>query len=175
MKSGYGEPYWPELKGGYRIPYDPRPALGALAKNPMDKGAWDELWNELHHQGDVGEASYAAVPLLVDACRPGPRDWNFFGLVATIETERHRIRNPTLPEWISDDYRHALNDAKGLALADLAASTDRFVIRSALAVVALASGECELGALLNHADENEIREVLDDWLAWTELYRGPAR
>src|SRR6185369_13444933 len=22
---------------------------------------WDELWNELHHQGNVGEASYAAV------------------------------------------------------------------------------------------------------------------
>jgi hypothetical protein len=26
---------------------------------------WDELCNELHHQGDVGLASYAAIPQLV--------------------------------------------------------------------------------------------------------------
>jgi len=57
---------WSMLAGGYRIPYDPRPALSKLAANFADKSAWDELWNELHHQGNVGEASYAAVTALVD-------------------------------------------------------------------------------------------------------------
>jgi hypothetical protein len=33
-----------------------------LQSNTDSSKAWDELWNELHHQRDVGEASYAAVP-----------------------------------------------------------------------------------------------------------------
>jgi len=58
---------WGELNDGYGAPYDPRPAIAKLRAEPLDQAAWGELWNELHHQGDVGAASYAAVPLLVDA------------------------------------------------------------------------------------------------------------
>lgn len=47
---------WGELEGGYRQRYDPRPAFAALADG---HGDWDELWQELHHQGDVGVASYS--------------------------------------------------------------------------------------------------------------------
>src|SRR5215469_1203330 len=53
---------WTELIGGYRTAFDPRPALHKLESNVHAKEAWHELWEELHHQGDVGEASYAAVP-----------------------------------------------------------------------------------------------------------------
>jgi len=47
---------------------------------------WEELWNELHHQGDVGDASFASVPFLVRSYRQ--RDvinWNTYALVAIIE------------------------------------------------------------------------------------------
>ena len=57
------EEQWAGLCGGYRTPYDPRNAIGKLREGDA-KAAWDELWQELHHQGDVGEASYATVPLL---------------------------------------------------------------------------------------------------------------
>ena len=60
------DPKWEGLEGGYRIPYDPRPVLSKLASGLEVDHAWDELWNELHHQGDVGEASFAAVTALVD-------------------------------------------------------------------------------------------------------------
>ena len=53
---------WPQLRGGYRTPFDPRRLLAELQSNIDSSKAWDELWNELHHQRDVGEASYAAVP-----------------------------------------------------------------------------------------------------------------
>ena len=57
------DPKWEGLEGGYRIPYDPRPVLSKLASGIEVDHAWDELWNELHHQGDVGEASFAQLPL----------------------------------------------------------------------------------------------------------------
>jgi hypothetical protein len=162
------------MKGAYRVPYDPRPAIAKLRQDPLNREAWDELWNELHHQGDVGEASYAALPLLVEACRAGPRDWHLYGLVATIEVERHRAANPRLPVWLADAYRAALQRAKELAQVDLASTTDSLVLRSAMAVLALASGDRELGALLSHLDSSEIRGLLEEYLAWGELYRPDA-
>lgn len=83
-----GDPRWDELTGGYKVPYDPSAALSRLERGEV---AWDELWEELHHQGDAGAALYAAVPHLVRIGRSSPkRDWNLYGLVSMIEIERHR-------------------------------------------------------------------------------------
>ena len=164
------QPNWEELEGGYRLPYDPRPALRRLTRDSLDERAWKELWNELHHQGDVGVASYAAVPLLIEACAGGPRDTNFYGLVATIEVERHRRSNPPLPEWLHDSYRASIQRAKTLALQDLASSKDLHLTLSAMAVAAIASGLPKLAALLSFLDQDEIQAFLDDHLSWRELY-----
>ena len=68
---------WKELHGGYRIPYD---ASAALRSMQDGKDVWDELWNELHHQGDVGVALYPAVAELVRIAGDATtRDWNFYG------------------------------------------------------------------------------------------------
>src|SRR6202166_34878 len=56
---------WSHLTGGYKIPFDPRPPLAKLENQRDTKTAWQELGEELHHQGDVGDASYAAIPELV--------------------------------------------------------------------------------------------------------------
>jgi hypothetical protein len=53
---------WEDLKGGYRIRFDPRPLLLKLESGTDSEVVWRELWGGLYHQGDVGEASYAAVP-----------------------------------------------------------------------------------------------------------------
>ena len=84
---------WEGLKGGYKIAYDPRPALRELESgNPVDP-IWDELWEDLHHQDTIGEASYAAVPHLVrHISRSQKPDWNPYGLVAV---PRFRIGWPT--------------------------------------------------------------------------------
>lgn len=81
------DPKWEGLEGGYRIPYDPRPVLSKLAGGIEVDHAWEELWNELHHQGDVGEASFAAVPALVDLYTSSRQpDWNLFSLSATLRS-----------------------------------------------------------------------------------------
>ena len=60
----FSDERWVGLHGGYRIPYDPRPSLAKLLENPVSFQHWSALWEDLYHQGDVGVASYAAVPTI---------------------------------------------------------------------------------------------------------------
>ena len=109
---------WTKLEGGYRVPYDPRPMFARLRAN--DESAWDELWNELHHQGDVGTAAYAAVPYLVDIHRTRDvADWQFYALLGTREICRTRGRNPQLPNWLQPAYDSALTQIVDLGCRDL--------------------------------------------------------
>jgi hypothetical protein len=139
----------------------------------MENGdsVWDELWNELHHQGDVGVASYAAIPQLVRISEARRKfDWNLYALTATIEIERHRKSNPLLPEWLAPSYKVAWDGLVNLALSDLAGKPDELTLRSALSVVALGRGDLKLGALLNYAETDEIAAYVEDNLAWSSLY-----
>ena len=165
------DPRWRTLRGGYRASYDPTPALRQLAANWEAETAWEELWGELHHQGDLGDASYAAVPTLVGlASRVRDRGWNFYALATTIETERHRQSNPPVPGWLAPSYAAAWVELLHLALADLESTSDPLVTQSALGVVALAKGETRLGALISQLDASERDAVLDDLWGWSELY-----
>ena len=102
---------WPELLGGYRIPIDVRPLLSRLEIEQDTTSVWEELWNELHHQGDIGEASFAAVPHLVRIYRKrGIVDWNTFAIVAIIELARKEGKNPDVPKWLEDGYFSALRE-----------------------------------------------------------------
>ena len=101
---------WKTLKSAYRSTYDPRGVLRRLAEQPSE-AAWNELWNELHHQGDVDDASYAALPVLAEIHQKSRAlGWNVYGLCATIETERHRKTNPPLPALVQDEYESGGDD-----------------------------------------------------------------
>lgn len=56
---------WREFKAGYRTAFDLRPLLRDLESQRQPEATWRALWQELYHQGDVGEGSFAAVPHLV--------------------------------------------------------------------------------------------------------------
>lgn len=142
--------------------------LRALAEG---EDVWPELWDNLHHQGDVGEASYAAVPHVVRIAKSLPnRDWNVYGLVSTIEVQRHRKSNPPLPESLVPSYRQALQDLMKLALLDLAAASDRFSVQAMLATIALAKGHLVLGALIINMEASEMIETLDQYDALSECF-----
>lgn len=97
----FDDPRWGELRGGYRMPFDPRPALAQLAAGGDVEDAWHELWENLHHQGDVGEASYAAVPHLVRIHQQrGEVDWNTYAIVAITDLARTQPNNPPVPKWL---------------------------------------------------------------------------
>lgn len=162
---------WEGLKGGYKLPYDPRPALRQLEAGGDRESSWEELWNELHHQGDVGEVSYAAVPHLVRiATQSSLVDWNLYALVGTIEIERHRKTNPPVPGWLVKSYRQAWRDLLHLAMRDLPRVEDPVAISAILGVIALAKGQLKLGAFILHSDPSEIDEWLEERDAWSESY-----
>jgi hypothetical protein len=129
------------------------------------------LWEELHHQGDIGEASYAAVPHLVDIADAAPtRDWNFYGLIACIEVERHRKGNPAVPAWLQTSYDQAWTRASKIAVMDLEAGADSITFQAILSVIALGKGELKLGVLLSVLDASEVDEWLDERQDWSDAY-----
>lgn len=150
---------WIGLEGAYHCPYDVRPALRRLVAG--ETAAWGELWDELHHQGDIGEASYAAIPQLVSwlIAKPGG-DWNTYAFAATIEQARRSGDNPPLPSWLRDDYEAAWSDLEARALSDLQAAQDDDLVSSILAVLALAKRKPEL-ARMAMLTEDERKSILD--------------
>lgn len=121
---------WTILQGAYRL----RPAIVRAAT----EGDWEELWQELHHQGDVDTASYAALPLIADIVATGrSTDWNPYALAATIEEARTNVGNPPLPVWGATAYAEALQKLFESGMAALADAQDELLTTSILAVVAL--------------------------------------
>jgi hypothetical protein len=151
---------WPQLQGGYRVPVDVRPLLVQLESGRDTGAAWDALWQELHHQGDVGEASYAAVPHLVRIHRRGRVvDWNTYALVATIELARGRGGNPEVPSWLKEAYEEALHALAEIGLTELSQAEGPEATRCILAVLALSKGARTYGRLLVEFSEDEVLEL----------------
>lgn len=152
------------LSAGYGVPYDPRPALLRLKTGRDTAAAWQELWQELYHQGNVGEGSYAAVPELVAIhTERGVADWNTFALVAIIELARdnsHRD-NPSVPEWLRDKYESALTELSVIAMQELSTATQPELIKSILSVLAIHKGARVFGRILVEFDEDEVLELLE--------------
>jgi len=149
---------WKELKGGYRMPIDPRPALAQLEAGKGTEDAWHELWDELHHQGDVGEASYAAVPHLVRIHRKrGVFDWNTYGIVATIELARDQLGNPPVPKWLEEDYTQALRDLAAIGTQEILRTSNVEYVQAILGVIALAKGaRTHAKFLINYSEEEMV-------------------
>lgn len=165
------DPTWKTLKGGYGILYD---ASSDLRRLEAGEDVWDQLWEDLHHQGDVGEASYAAVPHLVRIMKSSPhRDWNLYSLVSTIEIERHRKTNPPLPAWLKEDYRAAWAELFDVARDDLKVTDDFLMVQSILGAIAISKGNLKLGAMLSYTDQSEIDEILEQYDGWSEAFEYP--
>jgi len=151
---------WTQMNGGYRVPYDPRPALKKLAARSETAAVWHELWQELYHQGDVGEASYASVPELVRIYREGTQlDWNAYAIVAAIELARDTARNPPLPAWLEPDYDAAITELARIGLVELPRAENRETVRSILAVLALWKGARTYAHVLLDFSEDEVLEL----------------
>lgn len=101
------DPRWQTYNGAYRLKYDASRPLVQLFAGEPPVAIWRELWQELHHQGDVDAASYAAVPHLLAYARSSTAlDWNVFALISTIELSRPA--NPPPPPELVDAYFQAI-------------------------------------------------------------------
>jgi hypothetical protein len=163
LAMDFDNPNWSQLLGGHRLPYDSKRALQALDQGGDRDAAWDELWNELHHQGDVGEASYAAVPYLVRIhIAHGIADWNTYALVATIDECRREGRNPVLPYDLRGEHEQAMVLLAERGLLELKLAGDPNLSRSIIAVVAIWKHLFVLAKLAVDHDEDELRSLIFD-------------
>lgn len=148
------------MTGGYRVPFDPRPLLFQLERGLDPKETWDALWNELHHQGDVGEASYAAVPHLVRIYRKQREpDWQTYAIVATIELVRKEGSNPDVPEWLEEGYFKALVELAEIAASEILKADTPETVRSILAILAISRGQRIYGRFIDYYSEDELAEM----------------
>ena len=132
---------WKTLEGGYRLLYDASVPLRRLEScSEPDEEIIKELWNELHHQGDIGVASYAALPVLYRIYREKNWiDFNIPALAATIENSRQAGHNPSVPDWLAVDYSKALSGISHYCLDRIIPDDKNFAKALLLLVCALAS------------------------------------
>jgi hypothetical protein len=156
---------WEALLGGYRTPYDPRRALAKLQSGTNDARVWEELWNELHHQGDVDQASYASVPHLVRVHRERPTaDRNVYDIVAVIGLARKRGNNPDVPTWLDPSYFQAIQDLANPGWAEIQDASDQELIGGVFSIIAIAiaKGVLTYARFLVEYSEDELIELEGD-------------
>jgi hypothetical protein len=158
----FEDPRWNFMLGGYRVPFDPRPWLSSLERGEDRKAVWEAFWEDLHHQGDVGEASYATVPYLVRIYRGlGVFDWNAYAIAGVIELCRGEGQNPPLPEFLQADYFRALQDLAAFGITQFSDARDPEDVRAILSILALAKGiRLHAKFLLEYGDD-ELKEMQD--------------
>jgi hypothetical protein len=151
---------WNDLTGGYRMKCDPRSLLAELQTEQNRERAWRGLWDELHHQGDVGEASYASVPHLVRIHRAsGILDWNTYAIVAIIELASGKGDNPEVPTWLEEDYHHAIRELAEIGAAEIWLTENPEAVRAILGVIAIAKGLRTHGRFLVEYSEAELLDI----------------
>ncbi|MFT4623759.1 MAG: hypothetical protein ACI8PZ_002415 [Myxococcota bacterium] len=165
MALPFDDAAWALMEGGYRVPFDPRPDLERLESgdHAAKEKAWGSLWENLHHQGDIGVASYAALAHLVRIrAESGCPDWRAFGLAALIEECRLAGHNPEIPARLANGYRRAWECLLGLALEDIRRDEEPDLIRAALSIVAFARGLTLQGRVLAGLTDDELAEALGE-------------
>jgi hypothetical protein len=159
---------WQEFEGGYRMPYDASIALKRLeqASTAQEVDAvFKELWEELHHQGDVGLASYFSVPDIIRIAKEKKFfNYNVFGLVATIEIERHKD-NPELPKEFEAAYLHSLQvELPELIKLCLADKWDITLASTILSALAVSKGHIDMAeAVSKMEDADLLKEFLEKY------------
>jgi hypothetical protein len=151
---------WNHMTGGYKTSFDPRPCLRKLESQQATVAAWKELWEELHHQGDIGDASYAAVPELVRIHRTASEaDWNLYAMVAIIELARTESQNPEVPDWLREDYFRSIRELAQMGTKDILSAEESETKRAILSVIAIASGLRTHGKFLVEYSEDELLKI----------------
>jgi len=142
------------------MPFDPRPLLRRLETEHDTARVWQELWEELHHQGDVGDASFAAVPFLVRIYQErGVIDRNVYAIITIIELARAEGKNPDVPEWIAEDYFQAIRKLAEIGTKEVMRAEAADDVGAILSVVATEKGLRSHGRFLVNYSEAEMIDI----------------
>ncbi len=110
IRFSLSNPQWSGFRGAFdSVPEELGGWLSRLWSNGPNEQFWNYLWDQLHHQGDVGEASYAVVTHLAEyTSSTATNDWQFWGFPAVVELARLQYsHNPKVPDVLSPSYEQA--------------------------------------------------------------------
>ncbi|MFC4312384.1 hypothetical protein ACFPN2_25095 [Steroidobacter flavus] len=136
------DPRWAAYRRGYnRVPFDVVSLIRRLQQEGTSDKFWELVWDELHHQGDVGEASYALVPYLVEyQSRQRDLDEQLFHYCVVIDLAHPENNNPPIPPELEISYAKALRKLPVIGADLLRRGCGEAVVMGVAAATALAAG-----------------------------------
>ena len=159
-------PVWSELRHAYGTASDIPPLIRQLQGLPTSAGndePWFTLWSALAHQGDVYDASFAAVPHVVAALAQDPlsADETYFQFPAWVEICRAKS-GIEVPESLASSYFEALSRLPSLVAAASVRFWDAGFLACALSAIAAAKGQPEIAeAVLELTTADAAAEFLE--------------
>ncbi len=153
------DPRWRNFPGGNHTPFDASPWLLALLSTGPSPSIWKALYADLYHQGSVDQASYAAVPYLVEyVANAETLDEKALALVALVEL--YRPFNPTpLPE-LEGAYCDAIERLPVFIASHPDRAWDAATTQAAVACLALARGQRRLASVYLELDVDACEDAL---------------
>jgi len=160
-------PVWSSLRHAYGAASDIPSLLRQLQKLPPseeDEEPWFTLWSALAHQGDVFDASFAAVPHVVAALAQNPLGAHetYFQFPAWVEVCRSK-NGIEVPEILAPSYFDALGRLPSLVAAASLRTWDAGFLACALSAIAAAKGQPEIAEAVL---ELTSAEAASDFLEW---------
>ena len=133
---------WAAYRSGYNlVPFDVVSLIRRLQREGTSDQFWELVWRDLHHQGDVGEASYGLVPYLVDyQSRQRDIDEQLFHYCVVIDLAQPENNNPPIPPELELSYALALGKLPVIGAELLRQGCSEVVVMGVAAATALAAG-----------------------------------
>lgn len=158
---------WHRLKHAYGAASNIPQLLRHLADNPSPTKnyrdePWFSLWSALCHQGSVYDASFAAVPHIVEVgiAASGPIDFGFFQLPASIELGRHRQPTLDLPPHLKTPYLAALHRLHECAFKHAGDDWDGGMAQVIAMGLAAAKGQIRLAEAIGELNSDIIARII---------------
>ncbi len=152
------------MDGGYRRPYDASEIIRSLQVSVQPKqDFWDEVWNNLYHQHDVGVASYAVMPWLLKIYKE--KNWVDYQLpnyAFAVEQARLMGHNPTLPNLWAKEYQESIEGINDYCLRKRLECNDANFKKAVVLLTATlvgATGIAELVDFVSIGDEQRALEL----------------
>lgn len=154
---------WVELRGG-KGRYDPAPILKELLAGYLaPEGFWSIAWDELHHRGEVGNASYLAIPWIWHAyqSRELAPDEELLWFAGVVERCRRGGDNETLLSAFAGGYHAALHEIAALAAAGELPLRGFGYTKALCHLLAVLGGQDALAELLDQIEEDQLPGLLE--------------
>jgi len=157
---------WSKISHAYGFAIDTPDLIRTLTSFPesanFDDEPWYSLWSSLCHQGDIYEASLAALPHIVNILESNPQKAGFDFIALPTSIEICRLKSEmVVPEYLRVAYFEAVQKLASLVPLFLVSSHDYHSVQGATAAIAVSAGKFELAELLLEIEEDVIPEALE--------------